>query len=186
MQGGRGSGGGPCGRKQRNPRRVPFTPCWAPPEAQAPLSPSTHKVPGVSSFQAPGRVAQASQGFTVSLSAETWEEGGRRKASEGMYWAETGKMARLSWHEVCVPSSQGLWAGWAPWPGLQCQDPTLCWLALHSPRFPRAPVPVVALCTRERLPDPRPLQLHCLISVPDMDVDTGDTASDQQPCKLRK
>ena len=73
----------------------------------------------------------------MSPSAETRGEGGRRKASEGMCWAETGKTVLLSWREVCVPSSQGLWAqgGWAPWPGLQCQDPTLCWLALHFPRL---------------------------------------------------
>lgn len=129
----------------------------------------------------------------MSPSAETQENGGCRKAFEGTCWAETGKMVLLSWHEVCVPSSQGLRGGWAPWPGLQCQDPTRCWLALHFPRFLCAPVLVVALHTSAKRVRRGDYQMHVpcnsifsLVFPTRMWAGTEDTVSDRQPCKLQQ
>lgn len=162
-----------------------FTPAWLPLRHGLPLSPYTTRGALSLSFKAPGKEAQAAQRCAASPSAEApGVVSGRHLKACAFCWAETGKMALLSWHGVCVQ-----WE-WASWPGLQCQDPTL----VSGPLFPQTPV-----CSDSR-PSPRspneceiemlwgetpnacllpqPLQLRFLISAPDKRVGTADAIPD--------
>lgn len=104
-------------------------------------------MPGVCpSVRAPGGEAHVAQRVTASPSAETREEGGLRKVSEGTCWARrAGGRCSPGMRSACPAGALG--GGWAVWPGLQCQDPRSAFSLV---------VPEVPVCS----PSPPALVLH--------------------------
>lgn len=99
---------------------------------------------------------------------------------------------------VCPADGVCVRWGWASWPGLQCQDPTLfcpstspnsCVLRPSSPS-PRSPNGYETGVGGGKTPSasllPQPLQLHFLISTPEKSVDTADIISDLAKISVRQ
>lgn len=99
---------------------------------------------------------------------------------------------------VCPADGVCVRWGWASWPGLQCQDPTLfcpstspnsCVLRPPSPT-PRSPNVYETGVGGGKAPHarllPQPLQLRFLTGTPDKSVDTADTISDLAKISVRQ
>lgn len=167
------------GRQDGSREQRVFTPCQAPPEAWAHPQP-LHRVPRVP-FPGSGRGPRLPRGPGAPFSGDTAGVGSGRHLK-----ARAGPR-RAGWR--CSPGLRAACpaAGWAFWPGPQCQDSAFSISpALRVPVCADPPVPALVLHECEGAHAcPQPLRLH-FTGVPDTSVGAAHTGSGERPCELQK